>query len=112
MQDARAGTGQKSVLAADLRITGVVATEGSLEIHGAVEGEVAAAALVVGHDGTVGGKVRAGQAELLGQMNGEIVCDTLVLRGAARMQADATCKTLVIESGAEVEGRFSRPKDG
>lgn len=98
-----------SVLSADLRVTGIIATEGSLEVHGSVDGEIAASTLVIGNDGAVSGKVQAGQAELRGQLSGEIACNTLTLRAAARMTADATCGVLVIESGAEVEGRFARP---
>jgi cytoskeletal protein CcmA (bactofilin family) len=103
----RSGTG--SVLASDLKVSGIIATEGSLEVHGTVDGEIAASNLMIGNDGAVSGKVQAGQAELRGQLSGEIACNTLTLRASARMTADATCGTLVIESGAEVEGRFSRP---
>lgn len=105
----RAGSGQRSVLASDLRIDGIVATEGALEVHGRIEGEVAADQLLLGEDGAITGKVRANQADLRGVLTGEIATARLTLRAAARMEADATCETLVIEAGATVEGRFSRP---
>lgn len=110
MGGSRGGAGgQRSVLASDLHVNGTIATEGTLEVHGHVEGEIVAAILLIGHEGAVAGKVQAGQAELRGQLMGEIACAQLTLRAAARMQADATCATLVIESGAEVEGHFARP---
>ncbi|MFN6978239.1 MAG: polymer-forming cytoskeletal protein [Gemmobacter sp.] len=105
----RAATGQRSILASDLRIDGIVATEGALEVHGRIEGEVAADAILLGEDGSITGKVRANQADLRGTLTGELTTDRLTLRAAARMEADATCETLVIEAGATVEGRFSRP---
>ncbi len=105
----RTGAGQRSVLASDLRIDGIVATEGALEVHGRIEGEVAADQLLLGEDGTITGKVRANQADLRGALTGEIATSRLTLRAPARLEADATCETLVIEAGATVEGRFSRP---
>lgn len=101
--------GQVSVLASDLVITGVIASEGTIELHGNVDGELAAATLVVGNDGRMKGKVQAGQVDLRGEMDGAVSCGSLTLRAAARLHADCQSSRLVIESGAEVEGRFSRP---
>lgn len=103
------GSGQVSVLASDLVITGVVSSEGTVELHGNIDGEMAAAYVVIGHDGRMKGKVQAGQVELRGEMDGAINCGALTLRAQARMRADVHSNRLVIESGAEVEGRFSRP---
>lgn len=106
-----AAAGQRSVLASDLRVDGIVATEGALEIHGHIDGEVAADSLVLGDDGTVSGKIRTNQADLRGIVKGELVSTRLTLRSGARVEADVTCATLVIEAGAQVEGRFSRPAE-
>lgn len=111
-QDDRPSTGrggQVSVLASDLIITGVIASEGTIELHGNVDGELAAATLVVGHDGRMKGKVQAGQVDVRGELDGAVTCGSLTLRAAARLNADCQSGRLVIESGAEVEGRFSRP---
>lgn len=101
--------GQKSILASDLLIKGIVATEGALEVQGTIDGEIAAESIVIGHEGRVTGTIRAAQAELRGHMAGDIACGELTIRAAAKSRADAVCETLVIESGAWVEGRFSRP---
>lgn len=111
-QDDRSTTGrggQVSVLASDLVVTGVVASEGTIELHGNVDGELAAAALVIGNEGRMKGKVQAGQVDVRGEMEGAVASGTLTLRAAARLHADCQSARLVIESGAEVEGRFSRP---
>lgn len=101
--------GQVSVLASDLVVTGVVASEGTIELHGTVDGEVAASALVIGNEGRMKGKVQAGQVDLRGEIEGSIACSALTLRAAAKLLADVQSANLVIESGAEVQGRFSRP---
>lgn len=101
--------GQVSVLAADLVVTGVIASEGTIELHGTVDGELAAATLVIGNEGRMKGKVQAGQLDVRGEMEGAVACGALTLRAAARLHADCQSSKLVIESGAEVEGSFSRP---
>lgn len=111
-KDERSTTGRGglvSVLASDLLVTGVVASEGTIELHGRVDGELAASSLVIGNEGRMKGKVQAGQVDLRGELEGAVSCGTLTLRAAARMKADAQSARLVIESGAEVEGRFTRP---
>ena len=111
-KDERSTTGRGghiSVLASDLVVTGVVASEGTIELHGHVEGELAAATLIIGNEGRMKGKVQAGQVDLRGEMEGAVACGALTLRAAARLNADVQSARLVIESGAEVEGRFSRP---
>lgn len=111
-KDERSTTGRGghvSVLASDLVVTGVVASEGTIELHGHVDGELAAATLIIGNEGRMKGKVQAGQVDLRGEMEGAIACGALTLRAAARLNADVQSARLVIESGAEVEGRFSRP---
>jgi cytoskeletal protein CcmA (bactofilin family) len=104
-----ATSAKTSVLAADLVVTGIIATEGALEIHGKVEGEVAADALVVGQTGSVTGKARANRADIRGTLNGDLACTDLMLRASADLQADTTCVSLTVETGAKVQGMFKRP---
>jgi|GEM_PF-415399 len=101
--------GQVSVLASDLIITGVVASEGSIELHGQVDGEMAASVLTVGADGHMKGRIQAGLVDVLGYVEGGITCSALTLRQSAKVKSDVQSPRLIIESGAEVEGRFSRP---
>lgn len=101
--------GNVSVLAADLNISGVIASEGAIELHGKVDGELAAAAVTIGADGRMKGKVQAGQVDVLGRLEGTVACGTLTLRAAAHVHADCQSARLIIESGAVVEGHFTRP---
>lgn len=108
-QGNRTASGQVSVLASDLVVTGTVTAKGTIELHGNIDGELAADQLVIGNEGRVKGRVKAIGVDLRGEMDGAVFCDELTLRAAARLNADVTAATLVIESGAEVEGRFARP---
>jgi len=100
----------RSVLAADLRISGDIRSTGSIEILGEVDGTVEAYNLIVGGEGRMTGDIAAATVEIKGRHTGRIGCDELTLRAAAQVTADIGYSTLIIESGAQVEGRFARNK--
>jgi cytoskeletal protein CcmA (bactofilin family) len=106
---ARAASG-KSVLAADLRITGDIVTAGSIEVMGEVDGSLTAGALIVTHEGRVKGRVKAETVDIRGKLSGQIDGASLTLRSAAQVTADVNYRTVSIESGAQVEGKFSHKK--
>lgn len=97
----------KSVLAQDLKIVGEITCNGTIEVLGEVEGNLAARGLVVGAEGRVAGSVVADIVEVKGKLNGRVASDSFTLRAAARVAADITYTTLVIESGAQIEGTFT-----
>lgn len=100
----------RSFLGPDLVITGELTAAGTLEISGQVDGKIAAQSVILGHDGKIKGAVTAESLDVRGRLDGKISCRTLTLRAAAQVKTHANYSTLVIESGAQVEGRFSRPK--
>lgn len=105
-----AKTPGRSVLAADLRINGDIHADGSIEILGEIEGSLRAASLTVAPEGKVTGTVSAGSVDIRGQLNGAVGCNTLSLRSTSQVEADVVYETLAIESGAQVQGTFKRPK--
>ena len=105
-----AGSSARSVLSADLKITGDVRSSGGVDLFGDVEGTIQAETLVVGTDGQMTGDISADTVDIKGRHAGQIVSKTLTLRASAQVSGDISYVTLVIESGAEVEGRFSRIK--
>lgn len=100
----------KSVFSADLRIKGDVTSQGTLEVMGEIDGKLTAQSLIIGAEGRVKGTVSAETVEIRGRAEGKISCATLILRATASVKADVSYSTLIIESGAQIEGRFSRPK--
>ena len=101
----------KSVLAQDLKITGEITSSGSIEILGEVDGTINARGLTVGPEGRVSGTVTADTVEIKGKLDGKVTSHSFTLRAAAEVAADVTYTTLVIESGAAIEGKFAMNKE-
>ncbi len=100
----------KSTFAADLRITGEVSSAGDIEVMGEIDGNVSARGLVIGGEGRMNGTVSADTVEVKGRLDGQVAAGAFLLRASAQVAADITYKTLVIESGAHIEGRFAKAK--
>ena len=111
LQDRPGGGGNtKSVLASDLRITGEVSSTGTIEVLGEIEGNLTARGLIVGAEGRVNGTVSAEMVEVKGKLDGRVATQSFALRASAEVSADVTYSTLVIESGARIEGKFTLNK--
>ncbi len=106
----RPASNTRSVLAQDLKIIGEISSNGTIEVLGEIEGNLAARGLVIGAEGRVAGSVVADTVEVKGKLNGRVASDTFTLRAAAQVAADITYTTLVIESGAQIEGTFKLAK--
>lgn len=100
----------RSVLSADLRVVGEITSTGTIEVLGEIDGTVSAHGLIVGGEGRVLGSVSAETVEVKGRLEGRVATGTFTLRAAAQVNAEVTYTSIVIESGAQVEGRFSLNK--
>jgi cytoskeletal protein CcmA (bactofilin family) len=100
----------RSILSSDLKITGDISSTGTIEVLGEIEGTVAAQGLVIGSEGRVSGQVSAETVEVKGTLAGRVDSQTFTLRAAAHVTADISYTTLIIESGAQIEGRFTKAK--
>jgi cytoskeletal protein CcmA (bactofilin family) len=102
--------GGKSVLAADLRIVGDIRANGSVEILGVVDGTIESQGVIIGQDGQLKGRITAETVDIRGTTNGKISCKSLTLRSTSNVKTDVNYTTLIIESGATIEGKFTRAK--
>jgi cytoskeletal protein CcmA (bactofilin family) len=100
----------RSVLGADLRITGEIVSTGSVEVLGQIDGNIQANGLIIGQEGSVKGGVKAAEVEVKGRFDGKVTCESFTLRSSAEVKADVTTTGIVIESGAAMDGRFLKPK--
>ncbi len=104
---ARGGSNSRSILSADLKITGEITSTGIVEVLGEVDGTLTARGLIVGAEGRVTGTITAETVEVKGRLDGRVATQGFTLRAAAVVEADITCTNLVIESGAQIEGQFA-----
>jgi cytoskeletal protein CcmA (bactofilin family) len=104
----------KSVISNDLRIIGQslrIISRGTLQVDGEVEGDVGGAEIIIGQEGKVTGTVAAERVIVRGRISGVIRAMTVALQSSARVEGDIHHMSLVIEQGAEFDGRCRRPAD-
>lgn len=102
--------GGRTVLAADIRLSGDLSSTGTVEILGEVSGDITAQTLIVGAEGLVKGSVSAEAVEVRGTLDGKVSCMSFTLRSSAVVTAEVNYDILIIESGAQIDGRFKRAK--
>ena len=98
------------MLGSDLKITGEIISTGALEVLGEVDGNITADSLIVGQHGRISGSVSAKTVEVNGRLDGKVDSHSFIMRAAAQVAADVAYDSLVIESGATIEGRFTRSR--
>ncbi|MDR2153634.1 MAG: polymer-forming cytoskeletal protein [Burkholderiaceae bacterium] len=102
----------RSVIGAGMQVNGDCVFEGSLEIDGAVLGDVTGqgdhpTALMIGESGRVTGALRADRVVIAGAVAGPVLAHELLeLRAGARVQGDVRYKTLEMQQGAVIAGQL------
>lgn len=94
-----------SLVAADVRLNGELASEGEVHLDGALQGEARVRRLVVGDTGFVDGSIEAETVMVRGRVHGAIVARSVVLHASAQVEGDITAAELAIEAGARFSGR-------
>ena len=104
------GTGNAalSVLGSDLKITGEISSTGAVEVYGEIDGNITAETITVGAEGRVSGALSAKSVEVKGHVDGKIFTQSFTMRASSQVTADVSYSTTVIETGAQIEGRFSK----
>jgi cytoskeletal protein CcmA (bactofilin family) len=100
--------GGRTVLAADIHLSGDLSSSGTVEILGEASGDITAQTLIVGAEGLVKGSVSAEAVEVRGTLDGKVSCLSFTLRSSAVVTAEVNYDLLIIESGAQIDGRFKR----
>jgi cytoskeletal protein CcmA (bactofilin family) len=105
-------TAKLSVISNDLKIIGQglkIISQGVLQVDGEVEGDVIGNEIVIGEMGQVTGTLAADRVTVRGKVSGAIKSVTVTLQSSARVEGDIHQMSLVIEQGAEFDGRCRRP---
>lgn len=102
------GGGSLSFIGREVTITGNIGGGGNLHIDGRVDGDVAAASLILGTEGRVQGNIVADAAQIAGTVEGTVAAKSLVIEATARITGDLSYDAVSVASGAQVDGRVKR----
>lgn len=100
-------TASSSIVGAGTVITGSIETNGDLRIDGNLKGNIISKGkLLIGPAGLVEGNIQCRQADILGQINGDIIVkDLLQLKGKAFINGDISTAKLFVEETANFNGQ-------
>jgi cytoskeletal protein CcmA (bactofilin family) len=98
-----------NIINAATTILGDLNSEGDMRIDGTVKGYISSKArLVLGTTCRIEGDIKAANLELSGEVNGNIyVTELLTVKATAKINGDIVSTKLIIEAGAEFNGKCS-----
>ncbi|MDR1652128.1 MAG: polymer-forming cytoskeletal protein [Prevotellaceae bacterium] len=107
-------SGSYNSLTVGTTVVGDVKAEADFRLDGEIDGSIECKGkLVVGQRGFVKGNVICENAEISGEVSGNIIInDTLSLRATAVVSGDITTKVFVIEPNAILNGKCTMNKNG
>ena len=97
-----------SIIGADVRLKGNLATAGEVQFDGNIEGDLECGALTIGSSAEVNGGVIADTVTVLGTVSGTIRAKKVRLQASSKVIGDVLHEDLAIESGAHIEGHIKR----
>lgn len=106
--------GTYNSLTAGTKVVGDVKTEVDFRLDGQIDGSIECKGkLIVGQSGFVKGNVICENAEISGEVSGNVIInDTLSLRATAVVGGDIATKVLIIEPNAIFNGKCAMNKTG
>jgi cytoskeletal protein CcmA (bactofilin family) len=96
--------GVPSIISAELIVRGTLISAGDVQVDGKVDGDIRAAALVVGDKATITGDVYADEATVRGRVEGSIRARKVQLCATCHVEGNILHEALSVESGAFFEG--------
>lgn len=102
---------QTTVIQEDLTITGSVMTDGAVEVHGTLNGDMFAKSVMIGRTASVKGDLVAEQVEISGTAQGRVTARKVRLAPSSKYKGAILHQRLMIEDGAEFEGSVLRKTD-
>jgi cytoskeletal protein CcmA (bactofilin family) len=94
-----------SLIAENVSVDGDLASEGDVQLDGALRGDLKVSHLSIGETGQVEGAISAETVEVRGRVAGTISARSVRLFATARIDGDITHEQLAIEAGAHFAGR-------
>ena len=104
-------SGERSLLATGVRLSGDLSVPGSLEVYGQVDGRISADMIIIEATGEAQGELHARSVTIRGRFDGRVFSTDLKLTSSARVRGELSCATLAVESGAEVNASCTHKTD-
>ncbi len=100
-------TGEVSILSSGVKIEGRIYSDGNMRIDGIVNGDVTVNGnLTLGDDSEIKGEIKARNITASGKIDGTVsVSEKFILESGAMLKGDLRAKVLVIEEGAQFDGK-------
>src|SRR5258705_4970932 len=96
--------GVPSIISAELIVRGTLVSAGDVTIDGKVDGDIRAAALVIGEKAVIVGDVLAEEAIVRGRVEGSIRARKVQLCSTCHVEGNILHEAFSVESGAFFEG--------
>ncbi|MFN5889885.1 MAG: polymer-forming cytoskeletal protein [Bacteroidota bacterium] len=96
-----------NIIGQGTKLTGDLSSNGDIRIDGAIEGQIKVSQrLVIGNTGKVLGNIESEFATVAGHIKGNVVVkQVLELKPSARIDGDIIAGKVIIEAGAQFNGR-------
>lgn len=106
VKSAPTGEGSISIIAAGMKITGDIDTDGVIKIEGRVEGSIRAGRQVlIGRQGEVVGDISTREAVVGGKVQGTInASERLEVQGTSTVIGDINTKAIAVVEGGKING--------
>jgi cytoskeletal protein CcmA (bactofilin family) len=99
-------TNPPSIIWAAVTITGILHSDGDIQIDGKVEGNIRGAGVTIGESAVIRGEIIAECLILRGRVEGNIRARRLVLTKSCHIEGDILHESLEVEAGAFIQGSF------
>ena len=95
-----------TIVGANVHIKGNLSNQGSIEIHGSVDGEISSDEdILIGQTATISGPIKAKNIDVSGIIVGSIKAEEkLELQPTSKVEGDISCNTISIKYGAIFNG--------
>lgn len=93
-----------TVISEGLRVEGNVTSQGLVEVHGQIFGDMNCTSIVIGQNAEIKGTIAADEVVVDGRVEGPIHGVDVVLKSKANVKGSIHHRSLVIEKGAQFEG--------
>lgn len=100
-----------SIIGAGVKIIGDITSNGEIQLDGVVEGDIKAAKLIIGEQGSVKGVIIAESIIVMGTVSGQLRAHSIRLEKSAKVKGELFHETISIETGAHIEGTMTHKEN-